>query len=425
MYDIIIVGAGIAGLNIARLLDKSNKKICIIEKSKRIGGLIHSKYMSIIHKGKKKKIKIEAGGAVVYSYQKHMLELINKFNIEMSSLPIDSNKRHHKDFLDTERTNKPLTKKNVNKYFALLKKIFSYMDKKGTVYCRKFTLEQIALELIDFKDVRFIEFCYGYAAEFRVANSIVSRKNIENELFYSDKIYFFKGKGYIELIQAIYESFSSNVVLKKKCELHSFVEKSSNIQVHTSLGQLTCKQLIFAIPKQSLISLCDSFTKDELELLDSVQSVSLNRLFAQYNMSKAKNKWMEDINFSTVNNPIRQIIPIKKKMGLFQISYSDWYFADYWGSLHTKQSKKIIKKLLSEVFKKKQIDHPIVYKNYYWKDAIHYWKPNMNENRLKKKIEHLRKNIFIIGESYSKNQGWCEGAIQTSISVAKIINKMN
>ena len=32
MYDIVIVGAGIAGLNTARLLDNKNKKICILEK---------------------------------------------------------------------------------------------------------------------------------------------------------------------------------------------------------------------------------------------------------------------------------------------------------------------------------------------------------------------------------------------------------
>ena len=35
---------------------------------------------------------------------------------------------------------------------------------------------------------------------------------------------------------------------------------------------------------------------------------------------------------------------------------------------------------------------------------------------------HLRKNVFIVGESFSLNQGWAEGAVQTSIEVSKLIN---
>ena len=97
MYDYIIVGSGLSGLNTARLINKSNRKICILEKSNKIGGLIQSKYINIFtkkkknkhknktkknkHKNKNKKIKIETGGAVIYSYQKNMIDLIKKYNI--------------------------------------------------------------------------------------------------------------------------------------------------------------------------------------------------------------------------------------------------------------------------------------------------------------------------------------------------------
>ena len=423
MYDIVIVGAGIAGLNLARLVDTNNKKICLLEKSSRIGGLIQTKYIQTNEKGSTKKIKIESGGAVVYGYQKNMIDLIKTFNVKVSKLPIDSKKRHHKEFIQAHTSSKPLSQKYVDKYFKLIKKIFKYMDKKGLAYCRKYTLEQIALELIDFEDVRFIEFCYGYAAEFRVSNSVVARKNIENELFQSNNIYFFK-KGYGSLLTKIRKSFSKHITVKKNCELVSFTEKNKIITVTTSKGTLTCKHIVFAIPKQGLIKLCGSFTKKELELFDQVESVSLNRIFTQYDMTKKKNMWMKDIPFSTVDNPIRQIIPLKKKIGLFQISYSDWYFANYWGPLSTKNTKKVLKKLLSETFPTKHIDDPILYKKYYWKDAIHYWKPNVVETKMYKKIQHLRKNVCIIGESFSLNQGWCEGAVQTSISVATLLNKL-
>ncbi len=422
MYDIIIVGGGIAGLNLARLLTEKNKqrKILILEKTNRIGGLIHSKFINTNDKQNKKKVKIEAGGAVIYSYQKNMLALTKKYNIDLFSLPTDNKGRHHKDFWDGKPRKKPLDKRSVDKYFKLIKKVFQYIEKKGEKYCNRFTLEQICLECLSFEETRFIEFCYGYAAEFRVTNANIAKKNIENELFNSDKIYFFK-KGYSYLIKCLLNSIKQSTTIIKNCTVTDFKTNKNIVEVKANHKHFYCKQLVFAIPQQSLLSLCNSFTNKEIELLNKVKPISLNRIFVQYDLSKPQNKWLTKLNFSTVDNPIRQIIPARKNLGLFQISYSDWYFADYWGSLNKQNSLKLIKKLLSETFYHNKIDNPILYKKYYWKDAIHFWKPNSQPKQNAKKIQHLRKNVFIIGESFSLNQGWCEGAIQTSIQVAKLI----
>ena len=138
-----------------------------------------------------------------------------------------------------------------------------------------------------------------------------------------------------------------------------------------------------------MINMCDSFTSKELSLFDSVKPFSLNRIFAQYDMKKKSNQWMKKLNFSTIDNPIRQIIPLRKKLGLFQISYSDWYFADYWGNLKSDHAKKVLKKLLSETFQYEKIDDPKKFIRCYWKNGCHFWKPNNNEKVLYKKIQHL------------------------------------
>lgn len=427
MYDIVIVGAGIAGLNAARLLNAHGKNICIIEKSSRIGGLIHTKHINVKKKktSENSKIKYEAGGAVVYSYQKNMINLIEEFNIDTYALPIDRKgvcDRHHKDFWDGKPRRSPLDRVSINRYFILLDKLFKHMEKKGDSYCRKFTLEQIALEILSFEDIRFIEFCYGYANEFRLANAVVAKKNIENELFNSKNIFIFK-KGYSDIPEAIYNSIKNDVNLIKNCQLIKFVKQIDHYELHTNKSKIKTKKIIFAIPKEALLTMCDSFTEYEKELFDKVKGYSLTRIFAQYDMKKNQNQWMKKLNFSTVDNPIRQIIPLRKNLGIFQISYTDWYFADFWGNLSIDNIKKVIKKLLSETFHYEKIDNPKKIWKHYWKDAGHSWRPNVNEKNIYEKILHLRKDVFVIGESFSLNQGWAEGAIQTSIDACKIINK--
>lgn len=418
MYDVVIVGAGISGLNTARLISKSYKSICILEKSKNIGGLIQTKYLNIPNHDKK--VKIESGGAVVYDYQKNMLQLIKLFNIDVLSIPLNKNSKHHKDFWDSKKRKFPMDKRTTEKFFSLIQKLFSYMETKGDAYCRKYTLEQISLEIFSFQDTRFMEFCYGYASEFRIANSVVAKKNIQNELFNSKNIYIFK-QGYNQLIQALYDSIKEHVVILTDSNVQKFIYKTNHIEIFYNNTSIKTKKLVFAIPREALKTMCDSFTPYEHSLFDSVQPSSLTRLYAQYDMSKKNNLWMKKLSFSTINNPIRQIIPVKKNIGFFQISYSDWYFADYWGKLNSNYSKIILKKLLSKTFQYQQIDNPIYFKKFYWPNAIHFWNTNINEKILFKKIHHLRPNLFISGESFSLNQGWCEGAIQSSIHVSKLL----
>lgn len=434
MYDIIIIGAGIAGLNSARLLKEKypDKKMCILEKTNRIGGLVDTRFYNVsqkkrtlgqnkTQKHRKEKIKYESGGAVVYEYQKNMLELINKFNIETREVPLGKNKRHFKNYYDGKKRKHPLQKETTEKYMTLLKKVFAFMGTKTDDYCRKYTLEQICLQVLSFDETRFIEFCYGYASEFRVGNSVVTRKNMENELLNSNKMFIFT-KGYHTLIQAIYNSIKEDVELFKNSEIMSFYKAKDIYVLKMRDGRIyKAKQLVFAVPKEGLLKLCNSFEENELEMFNSVESFSLSRIFAKYDMRKPENKWIHKLKHTTVNNPIRQIIPVSKKHGFVQISYSDWYFADYWGTLDEKKIKPILRKLLQENLQYDKIIDPVYLKRVYWKNAVHYWNVNVNEKNMYKKIMCLRKNLFIVGESFSLNQCWCEGPVQTSIDLLKIM----
>ena len=122
IYDFIIVGSGISGLNTARLLIKKypNRKICIIEKKNKIGGLINTKYKN------PENIKLEAGAAVIYEYQKHILRLVKKYNIETFNINLSENFRNFYECKNNNSTNSD-NSKIYSIYINNLRKVFKYM----------------------------------------------------------------------------------------------------------------------------------------------------------------------------------------------------------------------------------------------------------------------------------------------------------
>lgn len=411
MHDVLIVGAGISGMHLAYLLTKyTNKSVCLLEQSNRIGGLIDTRYFN-------KTIKYEAGGAVVYDHQKHMSKLICELNIETNSLSFDTDGNYLKNLLEEGKRN-PLPKSENQRYISLLKDVFLFMDTKSHSYCRSYTFEQICIQAIGFQNTRFIEYCYGYAGEFRVASALVARKNIENEVFNSKNVSFFK-KGYIQIVDAMHDFIKHRVTMHFSNKVLHFGKKKSYYVITTNKGTYQTRNLVFMIPQQSLLQLKECFTTEEMSMFNAVEGISLCRVFSRYSPDKPTNKWMDKIKYSTVNNALRQIIPASKRNGLFQISYSDWYFADFWGKLAKQQTIVLAKKLLQTTFSNNNVDTPTWTKTHYWPQAIHFWKPNHNETKLYDKIQLLRPHLFIGGESFSLNQGWCEGAIGTSLDIFK------
>ncbi len=75
MYDIIIVGAGFAGLTAARKLKEAGKSILLLEARNRVGGRVETKYLD-------EHTCLDLGGQWVGPTQDKIYELIEEFGIE-------------------------------------------------------------------------------------------------------------------------------------------------------------------------------------------------------------------------------------------------------------------------------------------------------------------------------------------------------
>jgi cytochrome b involved in lipid metabolism len=59
----------------------------------------------------------------------------------------------------------------------------------------------------------------------------------------------------------------------------------------------------------------------------------------------------------------------------------------------------------------------------HWAHGVHTWRPLANSNLIYDQIQNPFPNIYICGETYSKNQGWIEGSLETSFEVIQKIIK--
>ena len=87
MYDIIIVGGGIAGLYTQYKLLNKNKKVLLIEKNGRLGGRIYT-YNTVV---KNKKYSMEAGAGRFNDNHKYLKKLIVNLGLKNKIFEIPSN----------------------------------------------------------------------------------------------------------------------------------------------------------------------------------------------------------------------------------------------------------------------------------------------------------------------------------------------
>jgi hypothetical protein len=117
-----------------------------------------------------------------------------------------------------------------------------------------------------------------------------------------------------------------------------------------------------------------------------------------------------------VEPPLQKIIPWKDK-GVYMISYSDNKSAEYVKDLNFTDLEKLVLKTTG--CRIKILDKLVFYFNV----GTHYYKPLdpifSDRSKFLRVAQNPSQNLYVIGEGFSKNQGWCEGALESVKSLAK------
>jgi hypothetical protein len=405
IYDIIIIGAGISGLYSAYKLKKKypNTNILILEKSNYIGGRMGNEdfYGS--------KVTI-AAGIGRKNKDKYLVKLLSDFNVKYREYQISHDSKINncdtntiKDFI------KDLLKENIKKGYTFEEFIKAKLGKeyKTFIECSGYTdyLKGDAYDTLHY---------YGFDDLY---NHWIGMGINWNDLL--EKLIDFINKKNIKLNTCVehikYEHIKYEHIKYEHIK-YEHIKYNDHIIIKSNNGYYKCKKVIIASTIDTVKKLLPSN-----KIYNYIKGQPFMRVYGKFSKNSIE-ILKKYINKTTiVKKPIQKIIPINPDNGVYMIVYNDNKNAlklkKY--TTNTKTNRIIMTKLIKKLLNISEKIKLISMKQYFWNIGTHYYKPYVNINKLIKEGQRPCKNIFVVGEMISTQQGWVNGALE---SVEKILH---
>ena len=407
----LIIGGGIAGLYSALLLlenkDVSPNDIIILEKSYRWGRRVHTL--------ERDDIKYECGAGRFIKEHKLLMSLITRYQLEDKLIPL-SKKTQDRQILN-ERIMIPT---NLEEYYD---KLMSLNLNRDTLLGK--SVFDVCTEMFGIEIATLLKSSHGYDDDFLVSNAYDGLLLLQSQ---HNKDFYVMNGGLEQIITKMVNELTEKKVdmrLHLKCVKWDNIENDKLKAYTTNFKgeneEIICDKIILALDKWGL---CEFKELDSIKnIIDSVSIVPLTRIYARFPIDENTGfAWFHGIPKTTTNLPIRMFIPINEKNGMCMISYSDGHFASEWQrDFITNNLDSNIMKYIQIMFPEKIIPKANWIQKLHWANGVHTWKPLVNSELVYDRIQNPLTNIYICGETFSKNQGWIEGSLETAYSVIQKI----
>lgn len=378
---VAIIGSGISGLYLAYKLKQKGYDIDIYEKNNHIGGRI--KVVKFINKN-----VVAGAGILRLKKDKLIYNFLKKLNIEMKT---------YKSLFSY--TFKPI---NIIEIIDILKKnLYPFiLDKENR---SKYTFKKYSINILGNKTYNhFVKSCG--LSDFEKADIVDTIYNYG----FDDCISGYTAVivNWKQVLDSLYSIFKNDIHLSTPIKNIKELDNNKYLIKNQIYDKVVISTNIDTIRK--------FFLKDKI--YKNIQGQPFVRLYVQLNKPI--------LNFEKIiitDPPFQKIIEIDKDNFIYMISYSDNKIANNWKN--QKNIKKVVKDAILKIFnlEVKVLKHRLIY----WKIGTHYFKPLpihfKNRNHFLEIAQNPKQNLFLIGEAFSNEQGWCEGSLQ---SVEQIINKI-
>ena len=389
--NIAIVGGGISGLYAAHCILKKHPrwKVSIYESSGYWGGRVRTvKYDGEV---------MDTGAGRFNENHKLLISLIKELGLEKDIYKLNTEKQYVKDGKSIK--------------FHTLNYINMAIEKSMVVpvkHLKSVTLEMFMREFLRDSIVSDVISAFGYITEFESMNAYEAIKLFKGD-FVQGVDYFILRGGLSKIVLGLVD-----LLKKKGCQMHlrtpvSGCSGHGNV-LHFNAKSIAFDHVYYCLPKTALLNIKGLVENDRAlyRSLETLGSAPLYRIYAKFPIDSMKgNVWFDGMPKVTTNGMLRTLIPLNPKTGFIMISYTDGRAAEGWHDVSGNELKENIMIHLRKMFPGKEIPDPLWVKGYFWKEGIHYWKPNAI----------IYKNKFSNGYSICGEvlcgHGWIEGALKS------------
>jgi protoporphyrinogen oxidase len=414
-YDIVVVGAGIAGLHTAIEAKKLNKKlkILVLEKYPNPGGRMVTIHTTVANK----KLQYECGAGRINAGDHRLHKLIKHYNLNTHNLGDTTLWRKYGTSVSIPN--------NFTEFWYEMCKQFALLPIEDR---RNKTLRDLAIETMGVEVAKSLLETYPYRAEIEVASA---ESAIDLYLYLSQKPHFSVLKeGFSELIKLMVKDAKKlGVEFKTEIVVNRIdISPKTHEYTVTAVKNKECKMfqanhVVLAVPKNALQQIYP-FSPDN-KFIKAVKMEPLLRIYSVYKDPS----WFPPANVVT-NSPLRYIIPVNKEQGLIMSSYLDSRDIQLWTDLYEKgHNEELIEKIHNEttaLFPELNIkEKPIYTSPEIWRDGCSYWLTGTDYKKLSKDalqpLPDTYPNLHLVGESFCLKQQWIEGALEHAEELIKLL----
>jgi glycine/D-amino acid oxidase-like deaminating enzyme len=394
-YDIVIIGAGIAGLYCGLDLIKRGHRVHIIEKYTYIGGRITT-YHKKLEGGV---VSWENGAGRIHSSHRMVRALLKRYGIRTDPI---SDKM---DYIGAgaQHSSAACWEELAQVFLQPLLQLPAQELAQHTVYslCKKIHGLQLTQEFIH---------RHPYYTEIHVMRADLALKQLLGELGSRSGYMVCRG-GLSQLINAMAADFK-----KRGGTIETGVE-CFNVEVgtvHTSRGPIHGNKIICALHVNALRKL-PLFASNPI--LRHLRMMPLLRIYMVFPKVKGV-VWFSNMNKVVTPGKLRYIIPIDVEKGSIMVSYTDGADTNswMWGAGYD-ASNAVKARLTAELLRELralfgEIPEPLFMKAHPWYDGATAWLPGSYDAAKMSEAICNGPKIYVCGESYSLRQAWMEGALE-------------